>query len=118
MDNKRAYLQMIQAIADRMSVNSFSLKGWSVVADGTVVHRNGFLVFTKDAECSSPSAAAVVVHGGSANGLTAWKSEGGSRSNRSTNRPTQRLLQTPDCRYRAMVLCRLWHGRHHEQPHC
>jgi len=31
MDNKRAHLQMIQAIVDRMSVNSFLLKGWSVV---------------------------------------------------------------------------------------
>ena len=31
MDNKRAHLQMIQAIIDRMSVNSFLLKGWSVV---------------------------------------------------------------------------------------
>ena len=37
----------------------------------------GFLVFTKDAEFSSPSAAATVIHGGSANGLTAWKTEGG-----------------------------------------
>jgi len=31
------------------------------------------LVFTKDVEFSSPSAAAAVVHGGHANGLTAWK---------------------------------------------
>ena len=31
MDNKRAHLQMIQAIISRMSVNSFLLKGWSVV---------------------------------------------------------------------------------------
>ena len=31
MDNKRAHLQMIQAIVNRMSVNSFLLKGWSVV---------------------------------------------------------------------------------------
>ena len=31
------------------------------------------LVFTKDVEFSSPSAAAAVVHGGSANGLIAWK---------------------------------------------
>jgi hypothetical protein len=35
------------------------------------------MVFTKDAEFSSPSAAAVVIHGGSANGLIAWKTEGG-----------------------------------------
>jgi len=35
------------------------------------------LVFTKDAEFSSPSAAAVVIHGGSANGLMVWKTEDG-----------------------------------------
>jgi hypothetical protein len=33
--------------------------------------------FTKDTEFTSPSAAAAVVHGGGANGLTAWKDEGG-----------------------------------------
>ncbi len=31
MENKRAHLEMIQAIINRMSVNSFLLKGWSVV---------------------------------------------------------------------------------------
>jgi hypothetical protein len=46
-----------------------------LVANGTLIDENGFLVFTKDAEFSSPSAAAVVIHGGSANGLTAWKTE-------------------------------------------
>jgi hypothetical protein len=40
-----------------------------LIADGTLIERGGFLVFTKDAEFSSPSAAAVVIHGGSANGL-------------------------------------------------
>ena len=48
-----------------------------LIADGTLIEKNGFLVFTKDTEFSSPSAAAVVVHGGSANGLTAWKSKDG-----------------------------------------
>jgi hypothetical protein len=48
-----------------------------LVADGTLINKDGFLVFTKDAEFSSPSAAAAVIHGGSANGLTAWKTEGG-----------------------------------------
>jgi Domain of unknown function (DUF4357) len=48
-----------------------------LVADGTLVEKNGFFIFTKDAEFSSPSAAAVVVHGGSANGLTAWKARDG-----------------------------------------
>ena len=31
VENKRAHLQMIQAVINRMSVNSFLLKGWSVV---------------------------------------------------------------------------------------
>lgn len=35
------------------------------------------LIFTKDVEFSSPSAAAAVVHGGHANGLTAWKNSAG-----------------------------------------
>ena len=34
-----------------------------LIADGTLIEKNGFLVFTKDAEFSSPSAAAVVIHG-------------------------------------------------------
>lgn len=45
--------------------------------DGTLVEQDGFLVFTKDAEFDSPSAAAAVIHGGGANGLTAWKDSGG-----------------------------------------
>jgi hypothetical protein len=44
-----------------------------LIADGTLIKKGEFLVFTKDAEFSSPSAAAAVVHGGSANGLLAWK---------------------------------------------
>jgi hypothetical protein len=48
-----------------------------LITDGTLVEKNGFLVFTKDAEFSSPSAAAVVIHGGSANGLTAWRTSEG-----------------------------------------
>jgi len=48
-----------------------------LIADGTLVQKNGLLVFTKDVEFSSPSAAAVVIHGGSANGLTAWKTADG-----------------------------------------
>jgi hypothetical protein len=35
------------------------------------------LIFTRDEEFSSPSAAAAVVHGGHANGLTAWKNKDG-----------------------------------------
>ena len=47
------------------------------IEDGTLVEDGGHLKFTRDSEFGSPSAAATVVHGGSANGLLAWKSKGG-----------------------------------------
>lgn len=40
---------------------------------GSLVANSNYLLFTKDVEFSSPSAAAAVIHGGHANGLTAWK---------------------------------------------
>jgi len=49
-----------------------------LVADGTLLEREGFYTFTKDAEFSSPSAAAAVVHGGGANGLIEWKAPDGA----------------------------------------
>jgi hypothetical protein len=48
-----------------------------LIADKTLIEKDGFLLFTRDAEFSSPSAAAVVIHGGSANGLVAWKAKDG-----------------------------------------
>ena len=48
-----------------------------LIAEGTLIERESFLLFTKDTEFSSPSAAAAVIHGGSANGLIAWKTEDG-----------------------------------------
>ena len=48
-----------------------------LIADGTLVEKDGFLVFTRDVEFSSPSAATVIIHGGSANGLIAWKTKDG-----------------------------------------
>lgn len=45
--------------------------------DGSLVVDGDSLVFAKDVEFSSPSAAAAVVHGGQANGLTAWKNKHG-----------------------------------------
>jgi hypothetical protein len=48
-----------------------------LIANGTLIMKEGLFVFTKDSEFSSPSAAAAVIHGGSANGLTAWKNEDG-----------------------------------------
>lgn len=48
-----------------------------LVKDGVLVPSNGYFVFAKDHEFSSPSAAAAVVHGGTANGRTAWKDSNG-----------------------------------------
>ena len=48
-----------------------------LIDDGTLVQDGDHLTFTRDTEFSSPSAAATVVHGGSANGLLAWKSKSG-----------------------------------------
>jgi len=45
--------------------------------DGIVEEKNNRLVFLADNEFSSPSAAAAVIHGGQANGLTAWKDSEG-----------------------------------------
>jgi hypothetical protein len=45
--------------------------------DGLLIESNGKLLFAKDVEFSSPSAAAAVIHGGHANGLTAWKDSHG-----------------------------------------
>ena len=48
-----------------------------LIEDKEIIEKEGRLIFTKDIEFSSPSAAAVVVHGGNANGLTAWKNGSG-----------------------------------------
>ena len=48
-----------------------------MIADGTLVPKNGFYEFTKDAAFSSPSAAAAVGEGGSANGLIEWRTKDG-----------------------------------------
>jgi len=45
--------------------------------DKIVLEKEDRLVFTSDFEFSSPSAAAAVIHGGQANGLTAWKDKFG-----------------------------------------
>lgn len=67
-------------LEERPSTESYSYvvaQRKQLVADGALVKDGSFLLFTKDVEFSSPSGAAVVIHGGSANGLTAWKTEGG-----------------------------------------
>lgn len=48
-----------------------------LMAEGVLVEQTDHLLFTKDAEFSSPSAAAAVVHGGHANGLIVWKNSKG-----------------------------------------
>lgn len=45
--------------------------------DSALIEKDGNLVFSRDVEFSSPSAAAAVIHGGHANGLTAWKDKDG-----------------------------------------
>lgn len=45
--------------------------------EGVLSVETGHLVFTRDVEFSSPSAAASVIHGGHANGLIAWKNING-----------------------------------------
>lgn len=42
-------------------------------SDGIVEEKSDRLIFVSDYEFSSPSAAAAVIHGGQANGLTSWK---------------------------------------------
>jgi Domain of unknown function (DUF4357) len=41
--------------------------------DGTLIESDNLYLFTRDVEFSSPSSAAAIIHGGGANGLTAWK---------------------------------------------
>ena len=48
-----------------------------LLKDGVLIAASDHLVFAKDHEFSSPSAAAAVVHGGTANGRTAWKDSDG-----------------------------------------
>jgi hypothetical protein len=45
--------------------------------DGILVQQGDFLLFTQDKEFSSPSAAAVAIHGGNTNGLLVWKDKDG-----------------------------------------
>lgn len=48
-----------------------------LLKDGILASSKQALVFQQDYEFSSPSAAAAIVHGGTANGRTAWKNEKG-----------------------------------------
>lgn len=48
-----------------------------LIKERVLVEENGHFTFSRDTEFTSPSAAATVVHGGSANGLLAWKTVAG-----------------------------------------
>jgi hypothetical protein len=48
-----------------------------LIEEGILAARGDRHVFVQDVEFSSPSAAAAVIHGGSANGRTAWKNKDG-----------------------------------------
>jgi hypothetical protein len=48
-----------------------------LIADGTLIKKDGFYEFTRDVQFSSPSAAAAAIEGGSANGLIEWKTKDG-----------------------------------------
>ena len=48
-----------------------------LIKDGILITKDDHLMFTKNQEFSSPSAAAAVIHGGTANGRTAWKDASG-----------------------------------------
>lgn len=48
-----------------------------LIDEGALTEKEGAYIFTKDVEFSSPSSAAATIHGGSANGLTAWVNKDG-----------------------------------------
>jgi hypothetical protein len=48
-----------------------------LISRGYLVSKNSAYEFTRDVEFSSPSSAAAVIHGGSANGLVAWSDSNG-----------------------------------------
>jgi hypothetical protein len=63
--------------SDTADMDVFLSKVEQLLSEGTVTKEADRLVFTKDYEFSSPSAAASVIHGGHANGLIAWKNDKG-----------------------------------------
>jgi hypothetical protein len=66
----------VRPSAESQYPNTIALRRRLIQAK-TLVEQDGVYAFTKDVEFSSPSAAAAVIHGGSANGLTAWKDKNG-----------------------------------------
>lgn len=66
----------VRPSAEAQYPNTIALRQ-RLIQEKNLVEQDGAYVFTKDVEFTSPSAAAAVVHGGSANGLTAWKDKNG-----------------------------------------
>lgn len=67
-------------LAERLSAEKYPFvvaRRKQLIADRTLIEKDGFLTFTKDLEIPKLSAAAVVIHDGSTNGLTAWISRAG-----------------------------------------
>lgn len=69
-------VQAVRPSAENQYPNTVTLRN-RLIQEKTLLEKDGVYVFTKDVEFSSPSAAAAVIHGGSANGLTAWKDKAG-----------------------------------------
>lgn len=66
----------VRPSAEAQYPNTIALRQ-RLIQDKTLIEHDGVYVFMKDVEFTSPSAAAAVIHGGSANGLTAWKDKDG-----------------------------------------
>ena len=65
-------------LEERPSVQKYpypSIVRSQLLSEGTLMKETDRLVFAKDYEFSSPSAAASIIHGGHANGLIAWKNK-------------------------------------------
>lgn len=66
----------VRPSAENQYPNTIALRH-RLIQEKVLQEKEGLYVFAKDVEFTSPSAAAAVVHGGSANGLTAWKDKNG-----------------------------------------
>lgn len=80
-ENGFLVLQGSEAVSkERPSVKKYpypSTLRSQLISEGALREESDRLVFTKDYEFSSPSAAAAVIHGGHANGLREWKNANG-----------------------------------------
>ena len=63
----------------------------TLLSESIVEEKENRLLFLSDYEFSSPSAAAAVIHGGQANGLTAWKDSKGVSLKQKEEKDIQRV---------------------------